>query len=167
MATGTIGRKGTGNQRTKKDLVICPICDETIKDAVGKKEGEDAIECNGSCSTWLHRRCAGLNKAAFNLASKSQSSPFFCPQCRLDKQEMEIQSLKKLVTNLAGQLTLACDELNSLKQNLIASDIAALQTRVEETAKEIGVIKSDQGKMQGVGSVALKSYAASVGASSA
>ena len=41
-----------------------PICDDVIVDAVGKKSGHDSVECNGACSTWLHRCCAGLSKSA-------------------------------------------------------------------------------------------------------
>jgi len=88
----------------KKDSHICPICDNAIRDAVGKRAGHEAVECSGSCSTWLHRHCAGLSRKAFEQVSKSDD-PFFCPQCRLDKQDMEIQSLRQLVSSLSSELS--------------------------------------------------------------
>lgn len=105
--------------RTKKvkDQVICPICDETIVDPVGNRPGDDSIHCDGSCSAWLHRRCAGLTKSALTEISKSDH-PFHCPHCRLNLQEMELKSLKDLVTNLSTHLSMVSDELTSVKNQL-------------------------------------------------
>lgn len=99
---------------TKKVKFTCPICDEVIIDAVGDKPGEDSIECDGRCATWLHRRCAGLSKQAFLLICGSEN-PFYCPQCRMDKQELELHSLRDLVTNLSSKLTRISDELALVK----------------------------------------------------
>lgn len=82
----------------------CPICEELILDAVGRKPGQAAVECDGSCAAWLHRRCVGLSMAAFEVISKS-SDPFFCPQCRLDKQQLEIDSLRDMVSSLSAKLS--------------------------------------------------------------
>ena len=97
-----------------KECFFCPICDEVILDAVGNKPGEDSIQCDGSCATWLHRRCAGLSKEAFSIICKS-SNPFFCPQCRLDNQELELKSLRDMVTSLSSHLSLIADELVTIK----------------------------------------------------
>ena len=40
---------------------------------MGRKAGHDAIECNGICSAWPHRGCAGLSKVAFVAVSKSSN----------------------------------------------------------------------------------------------
>lgn len=110
--------------RAKKGLCVCPICDSAILEAVGRKSGQDAIECEGSCSAWLHRHCAGLSKEAFKAIRLNKSNnPFFCMHCRLERQEAEIESIKSLVTNLASQLTMACDELASLKEQLGSSEV--------------------------------------------
>lgn len=90
--------------KAKKDTFICPICDNIIKEAVGKRQGQDAIECSGSCATWLHKHCAGLSKEAFLAANKSDK-PFYCPQCRLNIQELEINSLRDIVKDLSSELT--------------------------------------------------------------
>ena len=52
------------NSKNKRGPFVGPICDDVIVDAVGKKSGHDSVECNGACSTWLHRCCAGLSKSA-------------------------------------------------------------------------------------------------------
>ena len=80
----------SNKKAASKEKFICPICDDVIVDAVGNKSGDDSIQCDGRCATWLHRRCAGLSKAAFNdLASCKVSEPFFCPMCRLNQQELD------------------------------------------------------------------------------
>lgn len=96
---------------------VCPICDDEIVDATASRSGEDSIQCDGKCATWLHRRCAGLSKAAFqNLVTSGKiSDPFYCPMCRLDQQELEIKSLRDLVGNLSNHLSLIADELTTLK----------------------------------------------------
>ena len=72
---------------------------ETIVDASNGSLGEEAIFCEGSCSTWLHRRCAGLSQSSFQAVSRSVPS-FYCPHCRLDAQESEIISLKSSIQKL-------------------------------------------------------------------
>lgn len=54
-------------------------------------------------------------KLAFESVCKSKD-PFYCPQCRLDKQELEIKSLTNLVASLSGHVSLISDELASLKK---------------------------------------------------
>ena len=105
----------SSNKKPKKESVTCPICEDDIIDG---KHGEEAIECDGICASWLHRRCAGLSRAAFTMASKS-SDPFFCPHCRLHRQELEIVvSLRDLVTSISSHLTMVNDEVSSLKKSL-------------------------------------------------
>lgn len=70
-------------------VCLCSICEEVILDATAKKDGHAAIQCEGVCGGWLHRQCAGLSVIAFETASKS-SDPFYCPQCKLGKQQLEI-----------------------------------------------------------------------------
>ena len=97
-----------------KEQFLCPICDDGITDATDGKPGDDSIFCEGGCSAWLHRRCAGLSKSAFTAVSKSDK-PFKCPQCKLQELESEVSSLKGLVTNLSSHLTMVTDELTELK----------------------------------------------------
>ena len=90
--------------KTKKKLsetlvFKCPICLDRIKDASNDTTGEDEIACEGRCNKWLHRRCSGLSKAAYEPATSS-SSPFYCPHCRLDSHESESASLKCMINKL-------------------------------------------------------------------
>lgn len=123
----TVRNKANGNKANasstgvKKGQSVCPICESAILDAVGKKPGQDAIECEGTCAAWLHRHCAGLSKEAFKMIRHSKSnSPFYCAQCRLEKHELEIESLKSSITSITAKLTMACDELADLKKENLA-----------------------------------------------
>ena len=107
--------------KSKKAQCTCPICDDLILEAVGKKAGDEAVECDGSCAAWLHRRCAGLSKEAYLSISKSPN-PFFCPQCRLDKQELDIKALRAIVGDLSNKLSAACDDIAKLKSSHMDSD---------------------------------------------
>ena len=72
----------------------------------------------------LHKHCAGLSRLAFSNASKS-GKPFYCAQCRLDKQEMELSSLQDVVS---CQLSAVKEELAATKsllsQNLGSADLS-------------------------------------------
>ena len=89
-------------------------CVRTYIHTVGSKPGDDSIQCDGVCATWLHRRCAGLSKEAFTSVSKS-NDPFFCPQCRLNQQELDLKSLRDMVANLSSHITIIADELATVK----------------------------------------------------
>ena len=91
----------------KKKSQVCPICEELILDAVGRKPGHDSIKCKGTFSSWMHHKCAGLSKAAFDAACKSKD-PFYCFQSRLDSQQQEIDSLKLLVSSLSTKSKQPC-----------------------------------------------------------
>lgn len=93
----------TKNRVSDSPDFTCPICLDPIKDATNDCAGEDAIVCEGRCSTWLHRRCAGLSKASYEAATGS-STPFFCPHCRLDSHEAEIASLKCVIKQLVEDM---------------------------------------------------------------
>lgn len=83
---------------------------------MGQISGDDAVVCDGICATWVHRRCAGLT---YVNISKS-TGPFFCPQCRLNKQELELSSLRDLVSSLSSKLEVVCSDLASVKSNVMS-----------------------------------------------
>ena len=88
--------------RAKSDT-ICPLCNDIIIEA-SAKNGQESIQCDGSCNAWLHRWYAGLTKQAFKVASESNEK-FCCSACRLLDAESEIKSLKKRVETLETQLS--------------------------------------------------------------
>jgi hypothetical protein len=101
--------KTKGHRKTAKS-VTCPICEDVIKDKSGQEIGEDSILCEGKCSTWLHRRCAGLSKVVFTcLITKKEA--FLCPHCRLDSTINEMKEIKESVASLQ-------DQISELKQQL-------------------------------------------------
>lgn len=57
--------------------------------------------------------CAGLNKEMYNIFSKS-TNPFFSPQCRLVKQQQELNLLRD---SLSSKLAVVCGELDDLKSS--------------------------------------------------
>ena len=83
----------------KKGGCICPICLETIIESTKTKSGHDAIFCEGYCSSWLHRKCAGLPKSLFTTLVKS-SDPYFCPHCQLRNVTVEVSKLTKIMDSL-------------------------------------------------------------------
>lgn len=88
----------------KKDSqCVCPVCCDPIEDAVGKKKGQDAVFCDGSCQEWIHRQCASLSKHAYSLVSYSDDE-CYCPRTDLTKAigllNSELSSLKARITSL-------------------------------------------------------------------
>ena len=101
-ATATSSNKSSkGNGQT----TICPICCDVIVDVTAGEDGHDSIFCDGACDGWLHRRCAGLPKAAFQAIcdAVTANQPFYCPHCRLDSQEKEIATLKQAIDSLSQE----------------------------------------------------------------
>ena len=81
------------------DHHICPICEDPVLDAKGHKKGQDAIFCDGTCQSWLHRRCAGLSRTAFQT-KVSCNKEFYCPSCRLINLETLVADMQKELTML-------------------------------------------------------------------
>lgn len=142
--------------------MLCPICDSTVKDAVGNRRGDEAVECEGICAAWMHRKCASLSKAAFESVSKSKD-PFYCSQCKLGKMELEVESLRGQIATLAGKLASTCDEISVLKSALkkppvpvlsyshVAAndlDLSNARSQVSETVTKTTTTTSSQERKQ-------------------
>ena len=95
-------RKGS---KQDKDKVInkCPICDDPVEDSSDSNNGHDAVYCEGICKGWLHRRCAGLSKAAFSAVCQSDDQ-FLCPHCSLHAHRQEQVTLKKEIESLRNDV---------------------------------------------------------------
>ena len=116
------GGSPSKNSKKKKEkgIFICPICLENIVEATKTRQGQDSIFCEGSCSTWLHRKCAGLSRTAFIKIDKNL--PYVCPHCKLQTQENEIKSLK----NTVDMLIKTIDELKVKLEPLAVSKNTSL-----------------------------------------
>ena len=91
---------------------MCPVCCDPIEDAVGKKKGQDAVFCDGSCQDWIHRQCAGLSKHAYSLVSDSDEE-FHCPRCQLS-------DLTKAIGLLNSELSLLKARITSLETSSVS-----------------------------------------------
>ena len=69
------------------------------------KEPQEAVFCEGECSAWMHRQCAGLSLTILNTLADSYE-PFKCMYCMLKAQCHEIQQLKATVKTLTDELQL-------------------------------------------------------------
>lgn len=110
-------RDSPSSLNSSKTNVICPVCEERIVDESAKRKGQDAVFCDHTCKTWLHRRCAGLSRDSFDAVSRS-NSPFYCPQCRMNTQGEELLLLRESIHHL----TAAVLELKSTVARLEASE---------------------------------------------
>lgn len=91
---------------------ICPICEDQILEAKGKRKGQDAIFCDGTCQSWLHRGCAGLSHKAFEAQVNSKGK-FYCPNCHLNVFEVIVADLKRelsLVKNALSTISSHTDQ---------------------------------------------------------
>ena len=99
---------------------IYPICLDPIWDATDKREGQDSIFCEGTCKSWLHRRCAGLSKKLFDeISDPCQTNiPFHCPHYRLATQEKAVANLQSTVESLVAETSALRKMIEDLKQTV-------------------------------------------------
>ena len=120
----------------------CVICEKVIKDSEGKSKGQDSIFCEGSCQGWLHRTCACIPKPVFQALTTDPDKPYYCPNCKCNKQEaeltelkQELASLKSLVTNLQSSVALT-SSLEASPANAASQSSGPNQTTFAATVGE-------------------------------
>ena len=102
--TGKVSFNNTGEGTEE---CICPVCLDKITDE------HDAIYCEGGCDGWLHRSCAGLSKVLFDVW-RDCDDPFFCPHCRISKQEEVLSSMQTTI-------------------HLLLQDVESLKSKIPES----------------------------------
>ena len=93
------------NKRTKNEA--CVLC---CKDIV---EGKDeALMCEGEVcgNKWMHRHCAGVSTAHYQLLEKSPD-PFHCYLCMQLKHVAIVEEMKTAITNLTAEVAELCAAL--------------------------------------------------------
>lgn len=105
-------QKQRGNSNSESS--VCCICNCVIEEGTDEKDGEDGIFCEGSCNSWLHRKCAGLSNSIFQHLSDSKT-PFLCVYCLLTNQAAQIAELKSTL----AQLTSKFSNLSNTPTNLL------------------------------------------------
>ncbi len=97
-------RSTSSSKSAQKDSnCTCPICEDVILDDTVTQTGQDSIFCEGACSTWLHRGCAGLSKKRFLQLNQSDKS-FLCTSCCLLSHSSEIKDLRDSINHLTQEL---------------------------------------------------------------
>ena len=86
---------------------VCPVCEDPILDAKGRRKGQDAIFCNGTCQTWLHRGCAGLSCRAFAACADSKVE-VVCSTCQITVLDTTVAGMKKELIEVKEMLSAMC-----------------------------------------------------------
>ena len=107
--------KDVPKKRKQGEEYICPICTDIIIENTKEVDGHDAIFCEGTCNSWLHRQCAGLSKSLFQSLAKSEKS-YHCPHCRLASYESVVDNMKSIISSLERVKTL--ETKNSTNANI-------------------------------------------------
>ena len=55
---------------TPQEPVKCATCDKVIIEASNGVPGHDTLQCEGACSCWMHRCCAGVSLSQYTLFSR-------------------------------------------------------------------------------------------------
>lgn len=126
----TKGLKAT----TKSSNVICSICEDVIVD-----ESQDSIMCEGLCSSWLHRGCAGLTKTKF-AQLRDSDKPFHCPKCRIEALALETATLKDSLASLSREVTELKTRLDCLTMR-DSSQVSTNDTAIANLAIEVEQLK--------------------------
>lgn len=130
---GTPVRVGATPKR--KSQHTCPICVHPIIEMSANVEGQEAILCEGKCSSWYHRWCAGVTTSRYEELSESEE-PFHCPTCTAKQQQQTIldlhcsvQSLQEEVQNLKAAVS-AMQEKDSAITTSLTEDVSELKAIV-------------------------------------
>ena len=84
---------------------ICPMCCETIVEAMEDTEGQEVLFCESTCQKWLHCWCARVHKESYTPLLLSEE-PFMCPLCRLSEHCQLIKTLVETVESLKKEVQL-------------------------------------------------------------
>ena len=79
---------------------FCDICCEEVIETEDKTE--EALFCEGTCQTWIHRR-AGVTRYHFEKLSKSDD-PWSCSCCTAASRSKCIDALQSTIKSLKAEL---------------------------------------------------------------
>lgn len=89
-------RKAKGGKNSEVD---CLICEEPILEPSENCAGDEAVFCEGSCQGWIHRKCAGVTRPAFDKLGEPDTE-YLCSHCMFVSQSKEISKLSNIIKNL-------------------------------------------------------------------
>ena len=122
-------KKATKTTKATKPTIKYDLCDTAIID-----RKEDALQCEGSCSKWIHRYCVGVSLSHFEDLANSPKL-FACPDCFQTVHEAVICQLQSEVTALKDVVAALSDKLHLLKTTIAISQ--PLSESIESTAKKL------------------------------
>ena len=118
-------RKHSGNsppKRTPKNIknseANCIVCKEPILEAGEHCKGDEAVFCEGDCQGWIHRKCAGVTRSAFDKLGETDAK-YLCSQCMLASQNREISKLTDTIKNLNASIALLTKTITSLQSSVM------------------------------------------------
>ena len=106
-------RKVKGGKNSEAD---CLVCDEPILEPGEHCEGDEAVFCEGNCQGWLHRKCAGLTRPAFDTLGEQDQ--YLCSYCMMVSQSKEISNLTDTIKNLHTAITSLTESITSLQSSV-------------------------------------------------
>ena len=107
-------RKTKGGKNSEAD---CLICEEPILEAGEHCVGDDAVFCEGNCQGWLHRKCAGLTRPAFEKLGEPNTQ-YLCSYCMMVSQNNEISKLANIIKDLNSAIISLTETITSLKSSV-------------------------------------------------
>jgi len=113
QATSPPKRNAKGGKTSEAD---CLICEDPILEADEHCAGEDALFCEGNCQGWLHRRCAGVTRPAFDRLGESDK-PYLCSHCMLVNQSNEISKLSTIINDLNSAIVSLTETIKSFQSS--------------------------------------------------
>ena len=101
----------------KTSEVDCLICEEPILEADDHCVGEEAVFCEGQCQGWLHRKCAGVTRPAFERLGEPDAV-YLCTYCMLVNQNKEISKLSNIINELNSSVTCLTETIKALQSSV-------------------------------------------------
>lgn len=107
-------RKAKG---VKNSEVDCLICDEPILEPSEHCEGDEAVFCEGNCQGWIHRKCAGITRPAFDKLGEPDTQ-YLCSYCMLVSQNNEISKLAGIIKDLNSSIVSLTETITLLQSSV-------------------------------------------------
>lgn len=108
---------------------LCPVCDKSILEPSDSSPGEDALQCEGPCQSWIHRRCSGVTRANY-LKLAGSSDPFYCYICLSNLFFEQTKALKSQIDSLSEELAGIKSNSNTSNSPLLNSSDGPLYSTV-------------------------------------
>ena len=108
------------------------------------KHSHEAVFCEGVCQDWLHRKCAGLTRPAFDRLGELDTQSL-CTHCAMESQGKEISKLTDTIKGLSTAITTLTETIISLqatvtKQPLIVSQHLNEVTETKTVDRSMNIV---------------------------